>query len=224
MEELKTQAEPRYRDFCTALCPGAHRPMLGVRLPLLRKMARTIAFGTEWRKVVDEELTNSTFEEVLLSGMIVGYAKMDLQESFDRIANYVKKIDNWSLCDSACVSFTIARKKPDDFWAFLQPYIDQDEEFRQRFGVVMLLDHFLTPIYIERVVKKLCTLRPTAYYAQMAVAWALSVCFIKRPDLTLSALQHTTLDTFTYNKTLQKILESQRTPLELRTAIRAMKR
>ena len=58
----------------------------------------------------------------------------------------------------------------------------------------------------------------------MAVAWAISVCFIKFYEKTLYYLQKNTLDDFTYNKSLQKITESLRVSQESKTMIRTMKR
>ena len=40
---------------------------------------------------------------------------------------------------------------------------------------------------------------------KMAIAWAVSICYIKFLDLTSDYLKHNTLDDFTYNKALQKL-------------------
>ena len=58
----------------------------------------------------------------------------------------------------------------------------------------------------------------------MAVAWALSVCFVKFPEITMQYLKQNTLDDFTYNKTLQKIIESYRVDTETKKLIKQMKR
>jgi 3-methyladenine DNA glycosylase AlkD len=58
----------------------------------------------------------------------------------------------------------------------------------------------------------------------MAVAWALSICFVKYPAKAMTYLNKNTLDDFTYNKTLQKITESFRVSKETKIIIRNMKR
>jgi len=58
----------------------------------------------------------------------------------------------------------------------------------------------------------------------MAVAWAISVYFIKLPELTMEYLKKNELDKFTYNKALQKITESFRVEEEVKEIIRSMKR
>ena len=44
----------------------------------------------------------------------------------------------------------------------------------------------------------------------MAVAWALSVCFVKYYNKTLSQFKTCKLDKFIFNKTIQKCVESFR--------------
>ena len=58
----------------------------------------------------------------------------------------------------------------------------------------------------------------------MAVAWALSVCYVKYPGKTLPYLRNNSLDDFTYNKALQKIIESNRIDNDTKALIRSMKR
>ena len=58
----------------------------------------------------------------------------------------------------------------------------------------------------------------------MAVAWALSVCYVKFPQKTMLLFKDNRLDDFTYNKALQKILESNRVSDSDKSIIRGMKR
>ena len=90
-------------------------------------------------------------------------------------------------------------------------------------GAVMLLDHFLCPEWIGRVLPALCGVRQPGYYAQMAVAWALSVCYVKFPEETLPWLRPETLEPGTLRKTLQKILESRRLDEAGRETIRRLR-
>jgi len=52
----------------------------------------------------------------------------------------------------------------------------------------------------------------------------LSVCFVKYPGKTMKFLRDNNLDDWTYNKALQKIVESYRVDDNTKTIIRAMKR
>lgn len=220
-EQLLELAEENYQQFSSSLIPTIHN-VLGVRLPLLRKMAKTIAKG-DWRTYL-KQADSDYFEEIMLQGMVIGYVKCDLEEKLRYVSDFVPKIDNWSVCDSFCIGLTVARKNQERVWDFLQPYLRSKEEYELRFGVVMLLHFYVDAVYLRRVFEKLDTVQHDGYYVKMAVAWALSVCFVKDAESTLEYLKISSLDDFTYNKTLQKITESNRVDAETKNRIRAMKR
>ncbi|MPN03683.1 hypothetical protein SDC9_150915 [bioreactor metagenome] len=58
----------------------------------------------------------------------------------------------------------------------------------------------------------------------MAVAWAVSYAYIDFPEKTLAFLKNNNLDNFTYNKSLQKIIESNRVSKEDKDLMRSMKK
>ena len=102
---------------------------------------------------------------------------------------------------------------------------DQDAaEFPVRFAVVMLLSYYIKEDYIDAVLLRLDSIRHPGYYVRMATAWALSVCFVKFPDKTMAFFQDNHLDDFTYNKALQKTIESFRVDKATKDRLRSMKR
>ena len=58
----------------------------------------------------------------------------------------------------------------------------------------------------------------------MGIAWAISMCYVKYKEKTLHFLNNNTLDDFTYNKSLQKIRESNRVSKEEKDFIKTLKR
>ena len=89
----------------------------------------------------------------------------------------------------------------------------------------MLLDQYLIPEYIEKTIKILDYLYDGDYYGSMGIAWALATAYAKFPEQTLSLLRgENHLSDFTYNKAIQKMLESYRVPPEDKEMLRAMKR
>ena len=97
-------------------------------------------------------------------------------------------------------------------------------EYEIRFGVVMSMQLFIDDEHIGQLLEEYDAIRHDGYYVKMAVAWALSVCFVKFPEITMQYLKQNTLDDFTYNKTLQKIIESYRVDAETKKLIKQMKR
>ncbi len=219
--QLKDLAEPEYQKFASSLIPGIPN-LLGVRLPTLRRLAGGLA-KDDWRAYVaaaDDEY----FEDTMLQGMVIGLLKEDIEVVLAQVALFIPKINNWSICDSFCAGLKITKQHKERVWQFLQPYLAVDEPYAIRFAVVMLLNYYLDEEYAERVLRHLDQIQHEHYYVKMAVAWAISICYIKLPNVTYPYLQQNRLDDFTFNKALQKIVESQQVDQQTRQMIRAMKR
>ena len=220
-EQLKSMAEEKYRVFSARLLPE-DTILLGVRLPKLRALAKRVA-GENWQTYL-ERAQSRCMEEVMLQGMIIGAAECDVPQRLTYINAFVPKIDNWSVCDSFCVGLKFTAKNRDVVWDFLTQYHGFSQEYVVRFSLVMMLQYYIDEVYIGRVLKRIDELCCEGYYAKMAAAWALSVCYIKQPEITRNYLRQNRLDDYTYNKALQKILESYRVSGECKNEIRALKR
>jgi len=220
-EQLLQMAEQDYQKFTSALIPNIDN-VLGVRIPKLRKLAQQLA-KQNWRSYL-AEADDEYFEEVMLQGMVIGYVKADIKEILKAAADFVPKINNWSTCDSFCVGLKITKSNKERIWSFIQPYLESEQEYGIRFGVVMLLTYYIEDYYIDRLLQLLDKIDHHGYYVKMAVAWAISICFIKLPETTMRYLQSNSLDDMTYNKALQKITESLQIERETKQLIRSMKR
>jgi 3-methyladenine DNA glycosylase AlkD len=219
-EHIKSLADEPYRIMQTKVVPGA-KNILGVRVPKLRTLAKQIAKG-DWRAYLSAAADNS-FEEIMLQEFVIGYAKMELEEALSFLEDFVPKIDNWAVCDG-CSGFKFTEKNRKKVFEFLQPYLKSSREFELRFAVVMLMSFYITDEYIDEVLEIYNQVQHDGYYVKMAVAWALSVCFVKYPDKTMDFLKSNDLDDWTFHKTLQKIVESFRVEDSTKTIIRGMKR
>lgn len=220
-QRLQALAEPDYRVFQAGLLPGVDN-LLGVRLPSLRRLARELA--REEGAACLSRLTEDSFEETMLQGMVIGCLPDRPETVLPLAASFVPKITNWSLCDSFCSGFKLAARCPGIVWDFVLPYLSSEEEFAARFGVVMLLFYYVDNDHIDRVLELLGTVEQPGYYARMAVAWALSVCYVRFPEKTLAWLEECRLDDFTYNKALQKAVESRCVTPAQRVLLRSKKR
>lgn len=218
-DQLLELCEPKYMKFTSALMPGVEN-VLGIRLPLLRKIAREIAAG-DWRAYL-AQAGDFYFEERMLQGMVISYARCDPAEKLEHVARFIPKIDNWAVCDCFCWRLKAAERQP--MWEFIRPRFRSEAEYEVRFAVVMALGNFVDQVHLEDLLQLLDGIRHEAYYARMGVAWAVSVCYIKFPERTHAWLENCSLDDWTFNKSLQKIVESYRVSDAAKQQIRAMKR
>lgn len=222
-EVLLCHVDDKYKDFTSSLIPGA-RPILGVRIPELRKIAKEVAKG-DWQSFL-KEAPEEFHEEVNVKGFVIGYAKTDLETLLPYIAEHIEKINDWSLCDGFCSNLKIAAKNREVFLEFLLPYAELDDEFKQRVVAVMLMNYYLDEEYIDQTLAVLDRLKNEKYYCKMAVAWAVATSWAKQRDKTYAYMLdgNNTLDDWTYNKAIQKMLESYRVSDEDKQMLKKMKR
>lgn len=166
-DQLLELQEPKYMKFTAALMPGVEN-VLGIRLPVLRKIARQIAAG-DWRTYL-AEAEDFYFEERMLQGLVIGCARCTPAEKLEHVARFVPKINNWAVCDCFCWRLKAAERQP--MWEFIQPYFRSEAEYDVRFAVVTGLGNFVDGEHLEALLQLLDGVRHEAYYARMAVAWA----------------------------------------------------
>lgn len=223
-QELEALREPELAKFNEKLCPDTKKKMLGIRVPLLRKLAQKIVKEYDWKAFL-KQADEKCFEEVLLQGLVIGYAKMELDEKLEYTKWFVPKIDSWAISDTFCPTLKIKPKDLPKVWDFLLPYLHSNQEFDVRFAVIMMLDYYITDEYVDSVLEKLDGITHDGYYVKMAVAWTIAEIGIKYHAKAMDYLMHENhLDKFTFNKALQKMRESYRIDEEQKEILKKMKR
>lgn len=222
-QKLKELADEKYREFHSGLCPNTEN-ILGVRIPILRQYAKELLKENSLQELLDN-IENEYYEEIMLQGMLIGLSK---EKDFETISKYINKfvpkIDNWAICDTFCAGLKITKKYKKEMWELVTKYLNSKEEFEIRFCVVMMLDHYIEDEYIDKCLEILDSIKLEKYYVQMAVAWAISVCIVKYYDKTLRYLETSNLDKFTYNKSIQKAIESYRITKEQKEYLKKLKK
>lgn len=225
-EEILAMTDETYREFQVKLLPQV-KNYAGVRLPALRRLAKRIAKenGRGYLEaVLGRNAQEELFEEIMLQGMVIGYWKGSLSDIFSYTELFLPKVDNWSVCDSFCSGFKHASACRDEVWEWLGQFFGSEREFTVRFAVVMLLDYYVEEEYLSRLWEIFDKVRHEGYYVRMAIAWAVSVCYMKYPKESMAYLKDNRLDDYTYNKALQKITESRCISEQEKERIRWMKR
>lgn len=222
-ESLREMADEKYREFHSRLIPGVESIFYGVRVPALRKLARQLVKG-DWRGFVELTKDSSVYEFNMLCGMVCALAKCDFEEKLEYVKKFIPSIDNWAVCDIVCGDLKDVKNNRERMYEFVLPYLKSQNEYEVRFAVVILMQYFVTDEYINDVLKNYDDIRHKGYYVKMAVAWGISICFVKYRNITLEYLASCNLDDFTYNKSVQKMIESFRVSREDKEMLRSMKR
>lgn len=224
-EKLFELQDLKYKEFHGGLCPGTEN-IIGVRIPVLRKYAKELISNYKVEELL-KSIGDEYYEEIMLKGILIGIVKeKDINKIFNYMEEFIPKIDNWAVCDVFCAGLKITKKHKKEMWKFIQKYIKSDREFEVRFAVVMILDYYIEEEYIESAFSIFNENKNEAYYVQMAIAWAISLCIIKYYDKTLKFLKskECKIDNFTFNKSIQKAIESYRITDEKKAYLRTLKK
>ncbi len=234
-KELYQLGDEEYKKFQSSLCPCVEG-IIGVRLPKLRDVAKKIAK----EKPIDflDTYKCELYEEKMIYGLVIGYMKTDFEERVKYLDKFIPMIDNWAVCDCCCSTYKFTNDNLDEMLKYLKKYLStkalknsskertayQGKEFELRFVCIMLMDYYLIDKYFDKVLEIYNNIDSDRYYVQMGIAWGISVAFVKNAEKTMEFLKNNDLDDFTYNKALQKIIESNRVSKEVKDEIKKMKR
>ena len=220
-QDLFKMQDLKYKEFHSSLCPNLD-DIIGVSVPKLREYAKNLYKNNNLK---DIKIEDRYYEELVIKGMLIGFqTRTPIEEVIKQIKEFVPKINSWAVCDVFCAGLKITKKYPYEMFEFIKQYLKSKQEYELRFAIVMLLDYYINDKYIDEVLKILDNIKSDKYYVQMANAWAISICLIKYYNKTLEFLKTTKIDNFTYNKGIQKAIESYRITNEQKKYLKTLKR
>lgn len=220
-QDLFAMQDLKYKEFHGSLCPDIDN-VIGVRIPKLREYAKELY---KCNNLKDIKIEDKYYEELVIQGMLIGFqTKAPIKEVIKQVEEFIPKINSWAVCDTFCAGLKITKKYQTEMFKVIKEYLKSTQEYQMRFAIVMLLNYYINDQYIDQVLQILDNVKLDKYYVQMANAWAISICLIKYYNKTLDFLNTTKIDDFTYNKGIQKAIESYRITNEQKEYLRTLKR
>ncbi len=216
---LLSKADKKFQKFSTTLTPNAQN-ILGVKVPIIKQYAKELARQNISYKT--GKIKDPYFEEIMLEGFLIAYTKTPFETFVKEIKNFISKINNWAHCDLFCSALKRIKKDEDYFFNFIQPYLKSKKEFYQRFGLVILLGYYVKKAKLDFIFETLDNFKHDGYYAKMAAAWLLSVCFVKFPKRTYAYAKRSKLDKWTFKKGIEKTKQSFRVSKEFKEKLKIL--
>lgn len=215
VELLKSLQDLKYREFHSGLT-NTNLSIIGVRVPILRNIAKKI-LKTDVEKFF-EVIGNEYYEEVFIEGIVLANSSEEILDKY--LMGFIRKVDNWAICDSFCSSLKIVNKKQGKYWIYFTGLIDPENEFQTRVSLIVLMNYYLNDNYIDRVLKIVSSIKSDYYYINMAISWLLSVAIIDYKDKVIELLESRSLCKFVQNKTISKIQDSYRIDKDLKDFVK----
>lgn len=206
-EQLFLLADEKYRDFQAKLIPSADKDrFIGVRTPLLRSLAKRIYKETDCTEFL-AGLPHKYFDENQLHAFIISEIK-DFELCVEEVCRFLPFIDNWATCDQ--LSPKVFGKHKNELLVYIKRWIADDKTYTVRFGIGMLLSHFLDSDFDVSYLDMVSGIKSNEYYINMMIAWFFATALAKQYDTAIKYIENRTLDTWTHNKAIQKACESYR--------------
>ena len=194
--------------------------IIGVRTPALRTLAKELSKREDIGRFLDS-LPHKHFEENQLHAFILSGMK-DAARAFELVDKFLPYVDNWATCDQ--MSPKVFKKHKDLLLEYTDKWIGSDHPYVKRFGIGMLMEHFLDEDFKTSYLTKVSKIRSDEYYVNMMIAWYFATALAKQYDATLPYIEKNKLDIWTHNKSIQKAVESYRITPEQKEYLKTLKR
>lgn len=219
--QLFAQQDVGYRDFHSRLMPTVEKSrVIGVRVPAVRRLARQLR-GTAQEDAFLRSLPHEYYEENNVHAFLVAEIR-DYDRCVQEIHRFLPYVDNWATCDGLRPK-CFARHRA-ELWKEIPRWLASDHEYTVRFGLEMLMVHFLEEDFRPECLERAAAVRSADYYVQMMQAWLFAEALAKQYDAAAAYLEQRRLDKWVHNKTIQKAVESYRILPAQKAALRSMKK
>lgn len=212
--------DEKYADFSAKCIPNLPREkFIGIRTPEYKLILKEIK-DDPVIPVFLSKLPHHFHEENCLHAALISQIK-DFRGCVSAVETFLPYIDNWAVNDG--LNPPVFKKNHPALIAKVKEWIASKAPYTRRFGMRILLAHFLTedfkPEYLELTAK----LRSKEYYVNMMTAWLFAEALVKQWDAALPFIQQHRLDPWTHNKAIQKACESYRLTDEQKIYLKTLK-
>lgn len=199
--------DEKYRDFQEKLLPTLKPDtIIGVRTPVLRGFAKALYREEDITDFLND-LPHKYFEENQLHGFWISEIK-DFDRCVDELNRFLPYVDNWATCDQ--MSPKILKKHKKELMEQIRIWLKSEKTYTLRFGVGMLMQHFLDEDFDLEYPKMVLKIQSEEYYVNIMIAWYFATALAKQYKQVLPFLEQKSLKKWTHNKAIQKALESDR--------------
>jgi len=220
-EKLLEMQDTPYRNFMKRLIPTVdEQNVIGIRTPELKRFAKAVG-GTDEATAFMNDLPHKYFEENNLHAYLISNIR-DIDACLAETEKFLMHVDNWATCDG--LRPAVFKRHPEKLLSFIRKWMASEHPYTVRFGIEMLMLHFLDDCFSPEYPEWVAGIRSEEYYVNMMIAWYFAEALAKQYDAALPYIENSRLDAWTHNKAIQKAVESFRVSDERKAWLRSLKR
>jgi hypothetical protein len=168
-----------------------------------------------------EDLPHRYFDEDQLHAFILSEMK-EFDRCLAEVERFLPFVDNWATSDQ--LSPKCFKKHRQELLPCIRRWMASGHTYPVRFGVGMLMQHFLDEDFDPAYLDWVADLRSQEYYVNMMRAWYFATALSKQYAAAVTRLESGALDAWTHNKAIQKAAESYRITAEQKVYLKSLKR
>ena len=219
-KELFKLQDLGYKNLQAKIIPNIDQDsIIGVRTPALRQYAKELVKENSYKDFLND-LPHKYFDENQLHSFIISEIK-DYDECIEYVNKFLPYVDNWATCDQ--MSPKAFKKNKEKLLKEIRKWIKIKDTYTIRFGIGMLMQHFLDEDFKEEYLELVSKIRLDEYYVNMMIAWYFATALAKQYEVAVKYMDNKKLDTWTHNKAIQKSIESYRITNEQKEYLRTLK-
>ena len=166
--------DSEYKDFTSRLSTTDTLPRAGMRIPILRQLAKDF----DWR-----EYEIKWHEDVILKGLAIGLSKLSPEEKIEELKALLPLLSSWDQTDIIVTVFKIKKKNREVYLPFFLSLLADGHVFTKRLGIVWLMSNRKELNRDETLERIINSDDESEYYISMAVAWAFSSFYADAPNI-----------------------------------------
>ena len=220
-EKLFEMQDEGYRELQKKIVPTADPgSVIGVRTPQLRALAKDLLKAGDVSAFLGD-LPHTYFDENQLHAFLLSEIK-DYDRCVAEVERFLPYVDNWATCDQ--MSPKVFKKHRPQLLERIRKWIVSDRTYTVRFGLGMLMQHFLDEDFDPAYLDLAASVRSDEYYVNMMTAWYFATALAKQYEATVPYIEGHRLEPWTHNKTIQKAVESYRIMPEQKEYLKTLRR
>ncbi len=210
-----------FKKFQCKLIPGVNSDtVIGVRTPLLRKLAKEIFKSDDYEEFI-RDLPHEYYEEVNLHGMIICMVS-DYDEAIHEVNKLLPYVDNWATCDLLSCKKAF-KDNLDKLETDVKRWISSGDTYTVRFGIGVLLEFYLDDAFDLKYLEWVARVESDEYYVRMMKAWYFATALAKQYDEAIPYIENHRLEEWVHRKTIQKAKESFRVSDDAKAYLNTLK-
>lgn len=216
-DEINKHVNKSYAKFHSSIVPNCK--IRGVKIPILREIAKMFSKYEDFL----ENISLDNYEAISVACYYIGLTTKDISLLKSRLDFILPYVNNWAICDTFVSSLKVLKKYKSSMYPTVLNYLDSNNDFIVRFGIVCLLSYYVDNANATALLEKLTTIKTNCYYVDMAIAWFISVAFVKSRDETLVFLKDKRFNKNIHNKSISKICDSFRVSADDKMLVKSLK-